>query len=203
MAQLTLLAQPGDLAEMMLQSVCDHLRRFADLAAPAHIAPPDLTYIKELTRSAVEAVDGPRGWLGRCLLTQEWQVSCDFFLPEMVLPIAPVRSITEIRYVDDAGATTTLDANIYRLHGAGSWSAQISPRFGSEWPASRHERDSITISISAGYGDSIDDVPAPVLHGIRMLVAHWYLERQPVTFSTPHEIPLTIKSAFAPYRIYR
>jgi uncharacterized phiE125 gp8 family phage protein len=201
MATLTRVSPPDDLVEPLLQSVCDHLRRFADLAGSPQIAPPDLAYIRELTRVAVEAVDGPAGKLGRCLLTQTWKLVADEFVNDFRLPVPPVRSITSVRYIDQNGTWQTLAADRYRLFGAGSWSAELAPSEG--WPTVGGSRGAIEVTFIAGYGDEIEDVPAPILHGIRLLVAHWYLERQPVTFSTPHEIPMTASALFAGYRIYR
>jgi uncharacterized phiE125 gp8 family phage protein len=203
MASLTLVTPPGDLAEEMLQSVCDHLRRFADLAASPGIAPPDLAYIRELTKAAVALVDGPKGRLGRCLLTQTWKLLADGFMPDIVLPLPPVQSVVSLRHLDEAGAWQTLDPSAYRLTGAGSWAAELCPAYGTSWPSARGHADCVEIIFETGYGESMSDVPAQLLHAIRLLVAHWYLERQAVTFSTPHEIPIGIKSLLNQFRVYR
>lgn len=200
---ITLITPPADISENLLQTICDHLRRFADLAASPEVAPPDLAYIRELTRAAISAVDGPKGWLGRCLVTQTWKISADLFLPEIQLALPPVRSVDSVRYVDEAGAWQTVAPEAYRLFSAGAWSSQIGPAFGVSWPSTRNERGAVEIVVTSGYGESIDDIPASLLHGIRLLVAHWYLERQPVTFSTPHQIPLGLRDVFQPYRVYR
>lgn len=203
MASLTLVAAPPDLAEAMLQSVCDHFRRMADLGASPVIEPPDLLYIRELTRAAVAAVDGPKGRIGRCLLSQTWKLMADGFTPDMVLPLPPVQSVDSLRYLDGDDAWQTLAPSAYRFTGAGSWSAELSPAYGSAWPSTSHLSDCVEITFTTGYGDEMADVPAPILHAIRLLAAHWYIERQPVTFSTPTEIPLGIKSILNQFKVFR
>lgn len=203
MASLTLATAPADLAEEMLQSVCDHLRRMADLAASPVVEPPDVNFILELTKAAVAAVDGPQGRLGRCLLSQTWKLMADGFLSDMVLPLPPVQNVTSLRYMDSDGAWQTLDPSTYRLTGVGSWAAELSPAAGTTWPATSYQADCVEITFTTGYGDEMADVPAPILHAIRLLTAHWYLERNPVSFSTPTEIPFGIKQLLQPFRVYR
>jgi uncharacterized phiE125 gp8 family phage protein len=200
---LELISPPAEISEDLLQSVCDHLRRYADLAAMPEIAPPDLAYIRELTRAAICAIDGPKGWLGRCLVTQTWKIAADNFLPEMQLALPPVRSVESVRYIDEAGTWQTVAPEAYRLFGAGAWSSELAPAFGLSRPSTRSERGAVEITVISGYGDSVEDVPASLRHGIRLLVAHWYLERQPITFSTPHQIPIGLRDVFQPYRVYR
>lgn len=200
---LTLVSAPGDLATMLLPSVLDHLRRYADLSASPAIAPPDLAYIEEVTRSAVATVDGPKGRLGRCLVNQTWRLTVDCWHPEIALPLPPVQSVTQVRYRDRGGAWQIMEPSQYRLFGAGSWAAELSPAYGMVWPAITFDRDSVEIEFVTGYGDDINDIPASLLHGIRLLAAHFYVERQPVTFATPHEMPFGVKEILAPYKVYR
>jgi uncharacterized phiE125 gp8 family phage protein len=203
MPSLTLFTPPEDLVEEMLESVCAHLRRYADLGASPAIEPPDMSYIRELVRAAVAIVDGPAGRIGRCLMTQSWKLLADGFVPDIVLPLPPAQSITSIRYIDDDGTWQTLPPDQYRLTGVGSWAAELCPTFGSSWPSTRDQRECVEIIFVTGYGDEIGAVPAPILQAIRLLVSHWYLERQPVTFTTPHEIPFGVNGILSPFRVYR
>ena len=60
---------PASLAELLLQSVCDHLRRIAALDESPAIAPDDLAHIRALTEAAVALMDGPKSKTRRALLT--------------------------------------------------------------------------------------------------------------------------------------
>ena len=44
--------------------------------------------------------------------------------------------------------------------------------------------------------------PDPAIH---VMAAHFYVERQPVTFTTtvPHEIPMLARELISPFRVYR
>lgn len=200
---LNLVVPPADLSESILQSVLDHLRRYADLASSPQIAPPDLTYIQELTRAAIALIDGPNGKLGRCLLSQTWLLKTSLQPTEVRLPLPPVRSIVSVRYMDTEGVVQTLAPSAYRLFGVGTWAADLAPVYGTSWPAGGDGREDFQITFVSGYGDTMAEVPAPILHAIRLLVAQWYLERQPVTFATPNEMPFGVKEILAQFRLFR
>ena len=55
--------------------------------------------------------------------------------------------------------------------------------------------------LTAGYGDEASDVPAPIRHAIKLLVAHWFEQREPVVLgSAPQEVPGTVAGLLLPYR---
>ena len=62
----------------------------------------------------------------------------------------------------------------------------------------------IEIDITAGYGALAADVPSPLRHAIRMLVAHWYEQRGAVGgVRAADTVPLGFAALVAPYRILR
>ncbi|NBB47102.1 hypothetical protein GVN24_02310 [Rhizobium sp. CRIBSB] len=200
---LTILTAPEQFSgnTAFVQSVLDHLRIFADLDAAILITPADIDLIKTLIDTAVSRIDGPHGVLGRCLVEQSWKLTLDGFRPDITL-MGPAISIDEIRYKDSNAAWQTLASSAYRLVGKSSWKPEVCPAYGTDWPQALNDRESVEISFTAGYGE-VTDVPAPILHAIRMTVAHWYVERQIVTFSTPSEIPMGTSALLAPYKVYR
>ena len=43
------------------------------------------------------------------------------------------------------------------------------------------------VAFTAGYGDEASDVPAPIRHALKLLVAHWFEHREPVVVgAAPH-----------------
>lgn len=200
---LTLKTAPDSLDELMLQSVCDHLRRIAALDESPVIAPDDLDHIRALNVAAVELMDGPISKTRRSLLTQTWIATFDYFSREMPLRLAPVQSVSSVKYIDQDGAEQTVSSALYRLYGADSWDPVVAPIFGETWPETQSTVEAVTIEFVAGYGDGLEDVPAPILHAVRMLVAHWYENREAIDFNTPHEIPLGVATLIQPYRIFR
>ena len=48
------------------------------------------------------------------------------------------------------------------------------------------------VAFTAGYGDEASDVPAPIRHALKLLVAHWFEHREPVVVgAAPPEVPAT------------
>ncbi|OWK20074.1 hypothetical protein AJ88_33070 [Mesorhizobium amorphae CCBAU 01583] len=153
--------------------------------------------------AAVSRLDGNQGRLGRCLLTQEWTLYLDCFPTCIELPLPPLQAVVHIKYLDSDGVLQTLDPSAYRVSGAGSWRPEIAPAYGETWPDSRLVADAVQVRFRAGYGDSEENIPPPILQAINVMAAHYYVERQPVTFAKPYEIPLLACDLIAPFRIYR
>ncbi|WP_275782435.1 head-tail connector protein [Pararhizobium gei] len=184
-----------------VQSVLDHLRIFADLDAGTPVAPADLDLIKTLIDTAVARIDGPHGTLGRCLGEQTWMITLDGFRCDICL-VGPAMSVDLIRYKDTAGTWQTLAPSAYRLIGRSSWKPELCPAYGTEWPVSLSDRETVEITFTAGYGE-IADIPAPILLAVRYIVAHWFAERQIFSFATPTEIPMTAAALLAPFKVFR
>lgn len=125
--------------------------------------------------SARASIDGVDGWLGRCIMTQTWQLllpgfpyagGCDY--GRIYIPLPPLQDVTEISYIDGAGATVTLTNSDFEIRqGARPF---IEPAFGKSWPSARIGSDSVMITFIAGYGDAGDDVPAPIRSAIALEV---------------------------------
>ena len=110
--------------------------------------------------------------LGKCLLSQTCVDKFDEFGDAMELRWAPVASdgITSIAYLDADGNSQTLSSTVYEIktvHGM----AVVQLAEGQSWPTTYgHDRD-ITITYSAGYGSTSDDVPVNIRLWIRARAA--------------------------------
>jgi uncharacterized phiE125 gp8 family phage protein len=201
---LTIVTPPASLAALMLDSIVDHLNAAIDTGESPSPAVSDIGYIEALTEAAVAMVDGPNGSLGRCLLQQVWKQTIDHGFPAIIeLTLPPLQSVDSIKYYDDDGALQTLSSSLYRVTGLDSWLAEIAPAYGETWPTVRNQLATIEITFTAGYGDELADVPSAIVHAIRQLVAHWYLNRSAVERTQFAEIPFGVRSLLAPYRIFR
>jgi len=68
--------------------------------------------------AATAYLDAQSGILGEALVSQTWRVSCDQSPSgALILPLGPVLSVVEIKYVDAAGAVQTFAPANYRLAG--------------------------------------------------------------------------------------
>lgn len=103
------------------------------------------------------------------------------------LPTPPVQSITSVTYTDVDGVTGTMSAADYYLATA---SGKLVLKSGASWPTAQlRGAESIVVRYVAGYGDA-GDVPAWAKHAMRLLISHWYINREEVTLGTVgHKLP--------------
>ena len=134
-------------------------------------------------RGKVEAL------LKRRLITQDWTVYFDAFKPTMLIPLAPVQSVLEIRYRDLSGDWQTLDTSVFEAFVAEE-PATISPVWGGAWPGTWPSRGAVEVDVRIGYGDNGSDVPEPILTAIRREAAGYFEHRESVVMSgRPAELP--------------
>lgn len=202
---LTLVTAP--VAEPLTEAqVWDHLR-VALTGSPAQ--PVDKDYIATLLAAATSLLDGRDGILGRCLVTQEWDLTLDAFPSGdcIALPLPPIQSVTSIVYTDTAGATQTLAADKYALSADRAWRPRVDIAWGESWPATRDVRDAVTVRFVAGYasGNSPEDgsaVPGAILAAMKLLIAHWYEHREAVNVGNiVNDMPKGVDALLAPLRV--
>ncbi len=90
------------------------------------------------------------------------------------LPVRPVSSVGIIRVYDAEGASIVWGAGNYSLKPG------LEPalyRTGGSWPTPGRALDGIRIELTAGFGDSWNDVPADIRQALLMLVAHLFENR--------------------------
>jgi uncharacterized phiE125 gp8 family phage protein len=137
----------------------------------------DDSHIQGLIASAVTYAET---FLNRQIMTATYRLSMDGFPSWIIkLPMPPTQSVTSITYVDSGGTTTTLAGSTYILDSDSS-PARITPAYSTIWPSIRSQIGSVKVTFVAGYA-SAALVPAPITHAIRMLVAHWYENREAVS----------------------
>lgn len=106
--------------------------------------------------------------LHKSLMTQSWKLVFDGSAPLCTpLPRGPVSAITSVTLLDEEANQTVLDSSAYALSGA-----QDMLVFDSA-PSSHR----IEIIYVAGYGDA-EDIPRPIVQGIRMHLASMYERRE-------------------------
>lgn len=132
------------------------------------------------------AFPSDRAWLDRIALPGSGA---------LYLPRPKLQSVDAITYLDAVGVTQTLDPSAYRV--VAGTPGLVEPAYGTTWPAIRPASGAVTIRFTAGYGDAAA-VPEPVKLAIKMLVAHWYENREPVIVGTiSAELPFAVKALLA------
>lgn len=151
----------------------------------------DDDYIKALIKAAVSHLDGYQGILNRCIVSQEWQVTRTSWCRKMETIFTDTTAAV-IKYYDADGDEQTLDDTAYQVY-----PDYIRLKNDFVFPAVHTDRDDpITILTTHGY----DVVPDSLLLAIKILVAHWYRNREPVTFGgSAMKIPFSVKTLIVPH----
>ncbi len=138
----------------------------------------------------------------RALIAQSWRLYLDRWPAGRVvrLPVTPVAAVTAVTVYDEDGIPGALDPDAYQLDGK---AAPARLRVAAGVPGSGGRFNGIEIDFTAGYGPAADDVPAPLIQAVLLLVAHWYEHREAgVEVATAH-MPFGFSGLVAGYRVPR
>jgi len=96
------------------------------------------------------------------------------------LPKPPLVSVSSITYVDTDGTTQTLSTDVYEVDPY-TTPGRVVLKYAQVWPATRSQRNAVTITFVAGYEPTEEDVstvPTLLRQGMLMRIAHWYENRE-------------------------
>jgi uncharacterized phiE125 gp8 family phage protein len=176
----------------------------------------DDTLIDSLVATATAYLDGYAGVLGRALITQTWSQAFDG-LPDcgqsgpwavargpdrLRLPLGPLGDTVSIAYWS-GGVSSAFSSTRWRaLSDALGPFVQLVD--GETWPVVDCRPDALTVTWTCGYGATAAAVPLPILHAAKLLVGHWYANREGVDVSsgrgTAIEVPMAVDALLMPYR---
>jgi len=115
----------------------------------------------------------------------------------------PVTSVDSVTYVDSDGVTQTWDSSNYVLDSV-SVPCRLYRAVGVDWPNTQSQINVVNVQFNAGYTDTIspNDYPTPteVTHGIYLMLAHFYENRQQVGKKL-ESMPYGVESLIHPHRI--
>lgn len=148
---------------------------------------------------AVARIDGPKG-IGWGMMTQTWRLTLDAFPSgSIVLPGAPIKSVSSVSYVNLEGATQTMDLADHRLD-AGGEPARLAPAFQTSWPAAQAVIGAVSIDYVVGEADAAD-VPADLVDAVALLVGHRYENREAAAIGVMvMKLPFSVESIVNEYR---
>ncbi len=137
------------------------------------------------------------------LITQTWDLLLDAFPADDVLeiPLPPLQSVTYVQYTDDDGNTSTFDSSNYIVD-TESVPGRISLKSGYTWPSTTLQAIAgVRVRFVAGFGDAASDVPEDIIHAMKLMVGHWYENRENVAMGTvPREMPQAAEWLLINYR---
>jgi len=131
----------------------------------------------------------------RALITQTWRYSLDGWPggDEIRLPRPPLQSVASIVYKESDGTSNSWDTAAYIVD-SDSEPGRVVLAYGESWPSvTLYPAAPIQITFVAGYGDA-DDVPETWKQAIKLLVAHWYENREAIQMEKMGEIPFAVES---------
>lgn len=153
-----------------------------------------------------DKINSAEAWIeqftGLALLPQTRTIYFDRFHRSLKLPVRPVQSITSITYLDDTQTQQTLASNSYIATPLNSDDnpTYLYPASGTCWPVTARVKSAVAVTVQAGYA-SAANVPLPLYEAIKLLVAHWYENREASLVGiTSSELPFALTDLLNHYR---
>jgi uncharacterized phiE125 gp8 family phage protein len=135
--------------------------------------------ISSYMSAAVASLESETGML---LATQTWNEAFQYPTRDVYLGILPVQALASVKYFDTDNAEQTATLSDFVLYKSDDWAFVRS----DNWPSTYDRPDAITMQLTAGFGSS---VPENLQHAMRLIVGHWFQNREDVSEMSLKEIP--------------
>ncbi len=192
------LATAPTVSPLTLEDLRAHLRLVDDDSEDASI---------EAYRDAVVGhLDGPTGILGRCLVNQTW----DYYLPafpattRLALPLAPLVSVTSVKYIDANAAEQTLASSNYRVLTGSRAEIEFIDTFSA--PTLDTRARAVTVRFVAGYGAAAANVPSAIRAALKLMVGDLHAQRETFVLGDAAyrvQTSVTVDALLRPYMVMR
>ncbi|MEM4234908.1 MAG: head-tail connector protein [Candidatus Methanomethylicaceae archaeon] len=141
----------------------------------------------------------------RALIQQQWQLILDDWWDDVLeLPLPPLISVDSLTYKDASGGINTMPSSDYIYETVGIGRLRLAK--GKSFPSVElYSIGAIKITFTAGYGSDGVDVPEPIRHAIRLLVGHYYENREAVIVergANIMQLPVAVDALLAPFRVW-
>lgn len=144
----------------------------------------------------------------RKFITQTWKYILDEYPDDdtIILPFVPVSAVSHIKTTDQEKAVETFDSDSYYVD-IYSEPARIVLKDGESWPdpsAGLREANAVEIQFTVGYANAAA-VPGPLLQALKMLVGHFYENREATMMSgrmKMEDLPMGVQSLIGSYRLF-
>ena len=165
-------------------------------------------YIEGLVKAARRFAENHTGTV---FIERTLKYTIDAF-PELsseaiIVPVAPIQSISSIIYTDTDGNEQTWSSDNYILD-PDDKRPRILPAYEQDWPDTRDQINAVQITMKAGYaplGSPLDyrtAVPDDIRHALKMLIGHWYEHGADVAMGTTVvQVPMASLSLLWDYKI--
>lgn len=138
----------------------------------------------------------------RSIIEREWRYQFQDFprgARSFRLPRAPLIGVQSITFVDTNGERQELSTALYSVNiGYDDGPGRVELNYGYDWPIVRCGPAAVGVDFTAGYAGGspwdVSGVPASIVHAVRMMIAHFYANREAVVIGgAPLEVPLTFR----------
>lgn len=141
----------------------------------------------------------------RSFINTTWRYSLDKFPCEnyIVLPQAPLSSVTTLKYYDSNGILQTHSSALYYVD-TESEPGRLILNPNEVWPTIQTDKlSAVQVNYVSGYGATADLVPTDIKTAIKMLVAHWYDVRPAISVENLNEVPMAYSNLLWQYKVHR
>lgn len=139
----------------------------------------------------------------RQFCTATWDLYLDSFPTggePIMVPLAPLASVTSIVYTASDGTSTTLSSANY-IVSTSREPGRITEAYGCTWPVARSVADAVRVRYVAGYGLAVS-VPMPIKQAILLIIGHWFENREEVVVgAVSKQIELAVDSLLTTYKV--
>lgn len=149
----------------------------------------------EAARRHAEAV------LGRAIITQTIAAKFDTWDTILRLPRPRLQLVDSVTYLDPDGVEQTASADLYDVD-IDSEPGRVLLTPGEAWPDILAAPQAVTVTYTAGYGDSGDDVPGNIREAILMAVGAWNENRENIVAPGAVELPFAVRQQLMHDRVY-
>jgi uncharacterized phiE125 gp8 family phage protein len=161
---------------------------------------PDDTYVTALISVAREWCEQ---YTGRALASQTIEMALDAFPSgDIELPLAPVTSITFVKYVNAAGNEITLSNDFYGLddYSVPNWLLLLE---GYKWPETSEGANSVKIRMVVG--NTSANLQSPIKAAMLLMIGNLYENRTEDQLATArasfNSLPLGVYNLLQPYKL--
>ena len=147
--------------------------------------------------------------LGRALITQTWDLYMDEFpaIDTIVIPFAPLQSISYIKYFDVNNAEQTWASSNYVLDTIKEPGCVVQSATGTGYPGTYNRPNAVNVRFISGYGSASTNVPETIRGAIKLLISNFYENREGVVvgqgISADIKLPTAIETLFLQFAINR
>lgn len=136
---------------------------------------PSTEMLDAMIAGVVGTLDAERGWLGRAIGPQVWELRLGAFPPcgeAIRLPYPPCQIVESVEYDDANGDEQTLvEGTDYVVIGVEGHNRALVKPIATSWPAASSAAESVRITYTAGYSDLPGEIKSAIALGVRHMMS--------------------------------